>query len=162
MPKELRVRRRARLRNKDVDSLVEKLSGTLGIRLDGASPVDSGDYDKVQVYISEGRIVAFRHDDKIAPSLRLALKSQPTCKHVTVDMGAIKFVCNGADVMGPGVVDADASIKAGDVVWVREQTHMKPLAIGIALADGVAMPRSKGKVVQSLHYVGDSLWEFED
>ena len=36
---------------------------------------------------------------------------------VTVDMGAVKFVCNGAKVLRPGIVDF-AQFKKGDIVVV--------------------------------------------
>ncbi|MFH0815903.1 MAG: PUA domain-containing protein [Methanobacteriota archaeon] len=162
MPTELRVRRRARLRNKEVAALASRIFETFGVTIDEALALDAGDYDKIKVYISGGRIVAFDHDGRVVPSLRFILGSPPKSKHVTVDMGAVKFLCNGADIMAPGIVDADRSIAPGDLVWVREEKHSKPLAIGIALVGGPGMVRGKGKAVQSLHYIGDSLWEFED
>ena len=55
---------------------------------------------------------------------------------VTVDKGAIRFVSNGADIMAPGIVDADSEIKEGDLVIIVEEAHRKPLAIGKALMKG--------------------------
>lgn len=162
MATELRVRRRARLRNKEVSVVASKIFEAFAVTFDEAQALDAGDYDKIKVYIASGRILAFDHEGKIVPSLRFILNNPPKNKHVTVDMGAVKFLCNGADIMGPGIVDADASIATGDLVWVREEKHSKPLAIGIALVSGPKMVKGKGKAVQSLHYVGDSLWEFED
>ena len=80
-------------------------------------------------------------------------------RKVVVDMGAIKFVTNGADVMTPGVVDADPEILEGQQVWICDETHGKPLAVGIALVSGEEMvEQSSGKAVRLLHYVGDKLW----
>jgi predicted RNA-binding protein (TIGR00451 family) len=73
-------------------------------------------------------------------------------------MGAIKFIVNGADVMSPGIVDADASIREGDIVWVRDVKNKKPIAVGIALKPGAEMPKTQGKAVKTLHYVGDEIW----
>jgi PUA domain protein len=162
MPKELRVRRRFRVRSKDVAKLSSELKASLGVELDEGAALDSGDYDNVKVYISGGRILAFESEGRIVPSLRLLVASQPKLRQVTVDMGAVKFVCNGADIMGPGIVAADPSIAVGDLVWINEQNHGKPLAVGAALVAGVEMVRGKGKAVRSFHHVGDSLWEFED
>ena len=162
MATELRVRRRARLRNKEVSVIASRIFDAFGVTFDETQPLDAGDYDKTKVYIAAGRIVAFDHEGKVVPSLRFILNSSPKNKHVTVDMGAVKFLCNGADIMSPGIVDADKTIVSGDFVWVREEKHSKPLAIGVALVSGSEMVRGKGKAVQSLHHVGDSLWEFED
>ncbi len=162
MAHELRVRRRARLRGKEAAALSAQLADSVGVGIEDAQAIDSGDYDKIKVYITGGRIAVFEHEGRPFPSLRLLLEKPPKAKHVTVDMGAIKFVCNGADIMAPGVVDADPGIATGDAVWVREETHGKPLAVGLALVPGRDMVRGKGKAIKSLHHVGDSLWEFED
>ncbi|WP_123536452.1 RNA-binding protein [Halosimplex salinum] len=79
---------------------------------------------------------------------------------VTVDAGAISFVSDGADVMRPGIVEADDSIEAGDLVAINEEGHGKFLAIGRAKTDGSDMVGDSGKVVESIHHVGDDLFEF--
>jgi PUA domain protein len=44
---------------------------------------------------------------------------------------------------------------------VRDETHQRPLAIGEALLDGVAMvAATRGKAVKTLHYIGDSIWHY--
>lgn len=78
---------------------------------------------------------------------------------VKVDMGAVKFVCNGAKVLRPGIVDM-GSFRKGDIVTVRDQTHGKILAVGIALEDSdAAKAMAKGYVVDNLHYISDKVWE---
>src|SRR2546427_119836 len=78
---------------------------------------------------------------------------------VTVDMGAVRFIYNGADVMAPGIVDADPGIRAADIVWVRDEKNGRPLAIGRAIMDGPTMAREeKGKAIQTIHHVGDEIW----
>ncbi len=47
---------------------------------------------------------------------------------VTIDKGAVKFVCNGAKVMRPGIINFE-SFKKGDIVVVKEQTHGRALAV---------------------------------
>lgn len=75
-------------------------------------------------------------------------------------MGAIRFVANGADIMSPGIVDADNNIEEGDQVWICDEEHYKPLAVGIALCSGPAMIKENtGKAIQNIHYVGDDLWK---
>ncbi|MBA3044060.1 RNA-binding protein, partial [archaeon] len=66
---------------------------------------------------------------------------------------------NGADIMAPGVVDADSSVKKNDLVWVRDEKYKKALAVGIALMDAEEMINAKkGKAVLSIHYIGDKIW----
>ena len=78
---------------------------------------------------------------------------------VKVDMGAVKFVCNGAKILRPGIVEF-GSFKKGDIVTVMDQTHGKMLAVGIALEDSeAAKAMAKGYVVDNLHYISDKIWE---
>ena len=82
--------------------------------------------------------------------------------YAEVDRGAIPFLMNGADCMAAGIHNADSSITAGDLVWIRDQEHGRALAIGWAILDGEDMIESqKGKAIQTIHYVGDELWEME-
>ncbi len=78
---------------------------------------------------------------------------------VTIDRGAVKFVCNGAKVMRPGIVNFE-SFKKGDIVVVKEQAQGRALAVGLALEDSeVAEQMTKGYVIDTLHYVSDKIWE---
>jgi malignant T-cell-amplified sequence len=78
---------------------------------------------------------------------------------VTIDMGAIKFVCKGAKVMRPGIVDFD-SFKNGDIVVVKDQIHGRALAVGLALKDSeAAKAMSKGYIIDNFHYISDKMWE---
>jgi len=45
-----------------------------------------------------------------------------------VDMGAVKFVCNGANVMSAGINEVSPEVVEGQYVWIREENHHKPLA----------------------------------
>lgn len=161
---ELRLRHRARMREKDAKRLAESLSAAFGIAEpfpENVERADAGDFD---VLIHGGRIVAFirREPERIAPTCRLLLQKRPPKAYVTVDMGAIKFVNNGADVMAPGIVAADPAIQPGDLVWIRDERNKVPLAVGEAMIPGAQMPRGpKGKAVKSLHHVGDLMWEID-
>jgi malignant T-cell-amplified sequence len=90
------------------------------------------------------------------------LGKQEESKHfpsVTIDMGAVKFVCKGAKVMRPGIIDFD-SFRKGDIVVVNEQNRGRAIAFGIALEDSeVANSMTKGYIIDTVHYVGDKIWE---
>ncbi|HEY7570880.1 MAG TPA: PUA domain-containing protein [Nitrososphaeraceae archaeon] len=78
---------------------------------------------------------------------------------VTVDMRAVKFVCNGANIMRPGITTFQ-SFSKGSVVVIKDETHLKPLSAGIALqSSDEAAKMDKGCIINNIHYVGDSLWE---
>jgi len=78
---------------------------------------------------------------------------------VVVDMGAIPHICNGADVMAPGVLRVEGEFSAGDLVLIVDERYGRPVAIGSALIDSEAVNSTKqGKVVKNLHYVGDKVW----
>ena len=77
---------------------------------------------------------------------------------VGVDKGAIRFVCNGADVMRPGIVSHDGFAK-GDVVCVAEPGG-KYLAVGMAMVDGEDLQAmERGNAVKNFHYISDRYWE---
>ncbi len=109
----------------------------------------------------DGEPLLFNIEGKIFPTVKGALKLNPVRRRVVVDPGAVKFIINGADVMAPGIVDVDPTIREGDLVIVVEQAHGKALAIGRALMPGKDMVGGKGKAVKSIHYVGDELWKLE-
>ncbi len=93
------------------------------------------------------------------PTIKGALELEITKKYVVVDMGAVKFVAKGADVMSPGIVDADSGIQEEDFVIIVDETHRKPLAIGKAIISGHEMvEKNEGKAVKAIHYIGDKLW----
>jgi len=110
-------------------------------------------------YLTKDEVpVFFFAGESLVPTLKLLLQKL-FCKVVVVDMGAVKFVASGADVMRPGIVDFDKSIEKDDVVVVVDVTHKKPLCVSKALMSANEMSEVKtGKALKSLHYVGDSIW----
>lgn len=163
-PMVLRIRRRTRLRRKDAASWLSRLAGDFGTQVpsDDAT-IDEAEAGALRLLLLGPDAIALIHAEAVAPTIRRLLSHPATRRHVTVDMGAVPFVYNGADVMAPGIVDADPGIREGDLVWVRDETHGRPLAVGRALMDGPTMAREeKGKAVETLHHVGDDLWRLPE
>ena len=76
-----------------------------------------------------------------------------------VDAGAIKFVCNGANVMRPGI-RRFTNFQKDDIICVIEETHNKFLSVGKAMVSSQEMSTiTKGEVVKNLHYISDKYWE---
>jgi PUA-domain protein len=155
-----RVRRRERLRNKETAELTQQVSQALG----GATlwgdkaVVETGEFLGRQVVVVDNAVVGLIDDAKPFLNVRGLLAYKPAARFVTVDMGAVKFVTNGADVMAPGIVDADPSLQPGDWCWIRDERNKQPLAVGKALVPASTMVRGKGKAVKSIHHLGDKLW----
>lgn len=79
---------------------------------------------------------------------------------VIVNMGAVPYVCNGADVMAPGIVSFEEDFEQNDIVAILDERHKKPIAVTVALYSmEEAKELGRGKVLVNLHYVGDKLWE---
>jgi PUA domain protein len=114
--------------------------------------------DGMKIYLLNGEIKLFRLENNLIPTLNCGcLDNFP---RIIVDMGAIPYVCNGADIMVPGIVSIKGDFKKGEIVVIRDENHKKDLAIGKAMEDSGNIRRmNKGKVVENLHYVGDRLWD---
>lgn len=122
----------------------------------------AGDYD---VLLVEGHVfVVLQGPDtpEPLPTLRALMQQRPEQGEVTVDMGAVPHLRNGADVMSPGITKADEDVQVGDVVWVTDEEHAAPLGIGHALTDGKSMVEDdQGKAIETWHHVGDDLWNVQ-
>jgi PUA domain protein len=157
----LQVRKRHRLRQKETQKLSERLYKVFGADTFSLSDtVDSAETKNYDILYVNNEVLAMILNDEPFLTIKGILKYHPRNRWVTVDMGAVKFVYNGADVMAPGIVNADLTIERADLVWVRDEKNLQPLAIGKALMSGIEMiSANNGKAIETLHYVGDKLWE---
>ncbi len=115
-------------------------------RLDGALLYDIGG---VRVLEAGGALLPFLGQDAV-------LARFPS---VTVDAGAVRFMCNGANLMRPGIT-GHGEFAAGDIVCVVEGAHGKFLAVGrAAVASAEMQGMERGEVVRNMHYVSDRHWE---
>ena len=111
-----------------------------------------------EVIITGDGITAIKIDDKIIPHLSEIelLKKFP---YIVVDMGAIKFVCKGANIMRPGITKL-TDFNDGEIVCVVEESNNKFLSVGIAMMPSDEASSTKtGMVIENLHYVSDKFWE---
>ena len=142
------------MKRKAAKKLLAELSDTFGDLQ--AGKVETAKFEEKELYLFDESIEFVKDDNGFYPFLGGSyLESLPK---VVVDMGAIRFVCNGADVMAPGITKMGA-FGVGDIVVIRDVTYGKALAIGVANRSSVDIEMSKkGKVIKNLHYVGDKLW----
>ena len=152
-----RLSKRRVLGRKDVKRLndeIEALLGPVEFNTLGQAQAE----DDVIVYLLDGVVQFARQNDTLFPTLNNpSLGELPS---VSVDMGAIPYVCNGADVMAPGIKEVRGDFKEGGLVVVRDIEHGKALAIGASLVSSSEIKgMKKGKAIRNIHYVGDKLWK---
>ena len=157
----MEVKSRHHLRSDAISDIEDAVREGLGVELSGET------YEKVELEDADWEVVLVDGEPLILyvegepfVTVQGANALEPQQGVVTVDAGAISFVSNGADVMRPGITEADEAIAAGDLVVINEETHGKYLAIGRARVGGDDMVGDEGKVVDSIHHVGDELFEF--
>ena len=159
---EIRIRKRHRLREKEVRVLEDEIKQRLGIeQLFGQNvAVDRAEGPEFDVIYVNNEIIGLVYEDKAFLSVRGLLKYPASKYGITVDMGAVPFVTKGADIMGPGITDADPEIVPGDLVWIKDVKNGVPLAVGQALISGEQMSsKSPGKAIKNIHPVTDKLWK---
>ena len=79
--------------------------------------------------------------------------------NVEVDMGAVKFMCKGANLMRPGIKKF-TEFEKDKLVCIVEETHHKLLAVGKSVVSSAELENmEKGEVIQNLHYISDKFWE---
>ena len=157
------------MRHKKIRGLIGRLTEPLALEVDLSSTfLEQAEYGPWSLLIVDKSPLAMEvlpdeEGDRIAfPTLRGCLAWSPERKWCEVDHGAIPFLMKGADCMVAGVHAADASIEVDDLVWIRDMTHKRPLAIGWATMSAEEMTASnKGKGIKTIHWVGDELWEME-
>jgi PUA domain protein len=157
----MEVKSRHHLRGDEIDEIRDAVREGLGVEVEGNAfeDVEFVDSDERVVLVDGEPLVAFFDGDPFL-TVRGANEFPPERRVVTVDAGAVSFVSDGANVMRPGIVEADDAIDPGDLVCIAEETHGKVLAVGRADVAGAEMVGDSGKVVDSLHHVGDELYGF--
>ncbi|MFO8132679.1 MAG: PUA domain-containing protein [Thermoplasmatota archaeon] len=156
------IRNRHPVRQKKAADILQHIKETLGCDVTVDRVIETADIDGREMLIIDGNIDVFYLDGEPMLTLPGIHHHEPSQRYVTVDHGAVKFVLNGADVMAPGITDADPDIEQEDLVWIRNPEGTG-IAVGRALVDGpVMVEQTNGKAVETLHYIGDELWEHNE
>ena len=113
--------------------------------------------DDAQIIVGNG-IKILKINDEYVPFLS-ETQTLEKFPYVMVDMGAVKFMCKGANVMRPGIKKYSEFQKDG-VACIIEESHHKFLAVGKTLVSSEEMENmEKGVVIKNLHYISDKFWE---
>ena len=142
----------------DISEVVDKMTKQCRIELPKAKTLVLHELDDSTSLITGDSITAIRIGEIYLPFLSETGLLEKFPKAI-VDAGAIKFVCNGANVMRPGIKKF-TEFQKDDIICVVEEVHNKFLAIGKALVSSEEMSTiTKGEVVKNLHYISDKYWE---
>jgi PUA domain protein len=119
--------------------------------------VDIVEFENAQIYTVNSRPIMFK-TESFLPLLCFTEFIQNAPK-ITVDMGAIPFVCKGANVMAPGIRHVEKEFSKGDLLIVIDEKHGKTLALGESMFNAAEFRNTKnGPVIKTLHYVSDKYW----
>lgn len=156
--------RRYFLKAKETKSILSEASEKLKVDLKqifkGKTDMELVETHFADILCINGKPLLVRIEEKILPTL-LFNDIFALMARVVVDMGAVPHICNGADVMAPGIVRLEGEFKKGDFVFVADEKHGKTIAIGEAACDEeCAKKATQGVVVKNLHFVGDKIWNF--
>jgi PUA-domain protein len=156
--------RRYSLKSKDAKLILNEVSERLKVNVEALfgskANVEVVEVDFGQIYLIGGKPLFFKVEERVLPTLLFqdfALRAPK----VVVDMGAVPYVCKGADVMAPGIVRVEGEFGKGDLVLVVDEKHGKSLALGESLYDAeTARSTKQGAVVKNFHFVSDKIWNF--
>ena len=142
----------------ETSQILEQINLQWKIKLPKLKNVKFHHINEKSIVITAPGLTAVKINDNIFPFLDdiLMLEKFP---HVIVDMGAIKFVCKGANVMRPGITKF-SDFEKDEIVCVIEESQHKFLAVGIAEMSSKELDETaKGEVIKNMHYISDEFWE---
>ena len=162
---EIIIKKRHAIKKGQLTSLMTKLKESIGddAGLYTAPMIEIAETtSRFNIYLIDKKPILIEKDEWAFPTLRGAILRPFSGRRIVVDMGAVPYVVNGADIMRPGIVSVTPDVKAGYPALAVDESHGKPLAVVIPLydADGV-LALEKGKAAKNIHYVGDELWNLE-
>ena len=154
--------KKRRLRKSETKELSNKLNQLYAVSFDKKEELEEVIIGNTKVILKGKEPFFFFYNETPVPTLKKCIEDHNLLKKIVVDMGAVKFVTSGADIMRPGITEVDENIRESEVVMVVDENNKKPLAITSALYPGHEIKgMQKGKVLENLHYVGDDIWNAE-
>jgi len=156
-----KISKRHFLKGKEVRKLIAEIEDKLKVSRNifgKTQKVEVAESDRIKIFIFDSKPLVALYNDIMFPTLIFdeSLKALPK---VIVDMGAVPHICNGADVMAPGIVELEGEFCRGDLTAILDERNRRVIAVGLALKDSEEIAKTeRGKVIRNLHYVGDKLW----
>ena len=142
----------------ETSKILEQINSQWKIELPKQKNIKTHDVNEKGLIITGNGITAVKIGEVILPFLDdiPILEKFP---YVTVDMGAVKFVCKGANIMRPGITKF-SDFESGEIVCIVEESQNKFLAVGKAEMSSKELEDTKnGEVIKNMHYISDIFWE---
>lgn len=164
----MRIKHRTQVRTKELRQLLQGFSEQPHLIHQALRDPSSGKGsvervvldDKTKLYFVQGELWLVDMQKEVFPGLPALISKNVQLPEVVVDMGAVPYIANGADVMAPGIVNLNNQLNVSDLAVIIDQKNQVPLAVGrMLLAPEVIMTANKGRAIETLHYVGDQLWK---
>jgi PUA domain protein len=158
----LPVERRKLLKQKESRNFLKQLFEAYGPVVESSGKelkIETSDVNGKELIYFDGKPSVIRIEGRLYPTLvsNELLRGLPK---VVVDMGAIPHICNGADIMAPGVRRIEGNFPIGAAVVIIEDRYGKSLAVGETTQGSDELRKMRqGKVVLNRHYVGDDIWK---
>ena len=154
--------KRYSLKAKQAKLILNDIADRLKINLESLfwskANVEVVEADFGEIYLVNGKPLLFKFGGRVLPTLffqEFALQAPK----IVVDMGAVPYVCNGADVMAPGIRRVNGEFAKGDLALIVDEKYGKPIALGESLYEAESVRNIKqGAVVKNLHFVSDKVW----
>lgn len=138
----------------------EKLKADLKQLFNAKPSLELVQTEFAEIYLINGKPSLAKIQENIFPTLTFEQYSALLPK-VVVNMGAVPHVCNGANIMAPGIVRFEGEFKEDNFVLIVDEKYNKPIAIGKVICDSEAAKKvAHGVVVKNIHHVGDRVWNF--
>jgi PUA domain protein len=152
------------LKSKETETVLNKASEKLKVDLkqflSNKTNVELVQTEFAEIYLINGKPSLVKAQENIFPTLIFNEYSALLPK-VVINMGAVPHLCNGANIMAPGIIRYEGEFKGDDFVLVVDEKHGKPIAIGKIVYDSEAAKNvTHGVVVNNIHHVGDRIWNF--
>mgnify|MGYP006269938785 CR=1 FL=1 len=154
--------RRYFLKDREVKELLKKVSEKLGFNMErifnDRTSMERVETENAEIFLINGKPLLAKNGENIFPTLAFNEFFASSPKAV-VDMGALPYVCKGANVMAPGITCFVGEFKKGGFVFVVDEKYGKPIALGESLYDSDAAKEvEQGAVLINIHFVGDKIW----
>ena len=152
------------LKTKEAEAILNKASEKLKVDLkqlfNAKLNLELVQTEFAEIYLINTKPSLVKIQENIFPTLTFDAYSASLPK-VVVNMGAVPHVCNGANIMAPGIVRYEGEFREDDFVLVVDEKYGKPLAIGEIVYGSEAVKKvARGVVVKNIHHVGDRVWNF--
>ena len=126
MPK---VCRKYSIKRKERKMILNEFSSNLGIDINekfgSKSQISVIEISNHRIYLVNGDPIIAKSGDDLFPTL-LFEKHILTMPKAVVDMGAIPFICNGADIMAAGIVEIQGQFKKESLIVIVDERNRKP------------------------------------